>query len=371
MSVLDPARRDDFAPTVITWHQHRGRHDLPWQRSRDPYRIWLSEIMLQQTQVATVIPYFERFVTQFPSVTELAAAPLERVLELWSGLGYYSRARNLHAAACLIASRFQGVFPSEVSALETLPGVGRSTAGAIAAFGFGVSAPILDANVKRVLARWVALDGPLEASANQTKLWEIASELVPRAGVQAYTQGLMDLGALVCRARDPDCPICPLNRGCAAYAQGLTAQIPAAKSTRPKARRRATLLVLHHHGSILLRRRVGPGVWEGLWSLPQWDAPDARDEAIACARHYGKPDTILRWRSLEHEFTHYRLEADIYAIDLAGRIHEERGAKVAELWIDLAQAQGAALPAPIKRLLIGLYRASPMHRGDAQVHLNP
>src|SRR5687768_11234269 len=273
----------EFAATIIGWQKRHGRHDLPWQGTRDPYRIWLSEVMLQQTQVAAVIPYFGRFLQRFPTVGALAEASEDEVLRLWSGLGYYARGRNLHAAAKQIVA--QGGFPASAQALCALPGIGRSTAAAIAAFAYGERAAILDGNVKRVLARCYGLH-------HKDEMWEKAEQLLPRRSIEVYTQALMDVGATVC-TRKPACERCPVKAGCVARKTGRIDELPAPRPRRPWPLRKATWFVYRNAGRVMLERRPSPGIWGGLWCFPE--------KAVL------KAGTARRLEPIDHGFTHFRL----------------------------------------------------------------
>ena len=261
-----PGAVPDFAARVVAWQRHAGRHGLPWQASRDPYRVWLSEIMLQQTQVTTVLAYYARFLERFPGVAALAAASLDDVLAAWSGLGYYSRARNLHRCAQVLMTEHAGRFPSDAEQLSTLPGIGRSTAAAIAAFCFGERAAILDGNVRRVLTRVLGFDADLAQAANERALWTQAEALLPERGIEAYTQGLMDLGASLCSARAPQCPACPLHAVCVAAREGVPERYPVKTRKLVRGRRENLWLCLQWRGSTWLLRRPDSGIWAGLWS---------------------------------------------------------------------------------------------------------
>ena len=258
-----------FATGLIAWQRRAGRRDLPWQNTRDAYRIWLSEVMLQQTQVATVIPYFERFIAAFPDVASLAAAPVERVLEQWSGLGYYRRAHMLHRAAQAIVADHGGVFPRDAAAIEALPGIGRSTAAAIAAFAFGARGAILDGNVKRVVARHAGIDGLPSDPAVERALWARAEALLPGRDIETYTQALMDLGATVCLRTRPRCDVCPVAADCVARRENRIAELPGRRAKKILPQRATTVLLLERHGEVLLERRPNVGIWAGLWSLPE------------------------------------------------------------------------------------------------------
>ena len=251
-----------FATKVVRWQARHGRHDLPWQRTRDAYRVWLSEVMLQQTQVATVIPYYRRFIARFPNVKSLAKATLDDVLTLWSGMGYYTRARNLHAAAREIVASHRGRFPRTRESLESLPGLGRSTAAAIAVFAFGAREAILDGNVKRVLARCFAVRGFPGDKRVEKRLWALAESELPAKNVEAYTQGLMDLGAQVCTRSRPACDRCPVSASCKARAQGKEETYPQARPRRARPVKKTSMLVLLRDGEVLLERRPPTGVWE-------------------------------------------------------------------------------------------------------------
>ena len=334
-----------FADRIVAWQRVHGRHDLPWQRSRDPYRIWVSEIMLQQTQVAAVIPYYVRFLARFPNVGALAAASQEDVLRAWSGLGYYSRARNLHACARRLVDECRGEFPRTAAGLAGLPGIGRSTAGAIAAFAFGARTAILDGNVKRVLCRFVGVEGFPGAAATERQLWAIAERELPSRGIRPYTQGLMDLGATVCTRARPRCTSCPLVRRCVAATQGRTAQLPAPRPRREVPLRQATMLVFRRGDEVLLEKRPPTGVWGGLWSLPEVAAlPDGSAAARFGLAEHGR----IALAPFEHAFTHFRLRAQPLLIDV--RLAAARDA-VGTLWLPLSEVDDAALPRPVKSLL--------------------
>lgn len=257
-----------FSVRLVAWQKRHGRHDLPWQATRDAYRIWLSEIMLQQTQVSTVVSYYLRFLDRFPTVETLAASPLEAVLEHWAGLGYYARARNLHRAARIVVEKHAGEFPRTQDALVELPGVGRSTAAAIAVFAFGASAAILDGNVKRVLCRCFGIEGFPGEAAIERRLWRLAESLLPAEDLAPYTQGLMDLGATVCVRGKPDCAACPLCKQCVAFVAGRQMELPAARPRKQLPERTVTQLLLSDGHEILLERRPAAGIWGGLLSFP-------------------------------------------------------------------------------------------------------
>ena len=337
-----------FARAVIRWQRRHGRHDLPWQGTRDPYAVWLAEIMLQQTQVAAVVPYYLRFRSRFPDIAALAAADEDEVLRLWSGLGYYSRARNLHRAARLIVAEHAGRFPRPLAAIEQLPGVGRSTAAAIAGFAFGVRAAILDGNVKRVLARHFVIEGfPGERSVEQT-LWRLAESLLPARDNAAYIQGLMDLGATLCTARNPQCPHCPVRTTCGARAAHRIAELPAPRPRRRVPTRATTMIVLRHGDEVLLEKRPPTGVWGGLWSLPELG--DDEEPGIAAARRYGcEVEGVERIGGLRHGFTHFTLQITLLVATV--RRIPSRAAQPGVLWLPIDEAVGAAIPVPVRKLL--------------------
>ncbi|MEW6414816.1 MAG: A/G-specific adenine glycosylase [Pseudomonadota bacterium] len=342
-----------FASRIVRWQRRHGRHDLPWQAgatgTRDPYRVWVSEIMLQQTQVATVIPYFERFVARFPDLASLAAADENEVLARWSGLGYYSRARNLHAAARRVLEHHGGRLPADPATLARLPGIGRSTAAAIAALAFGCRAAILDGNVKRVLARHAGIAGWAGDGRVEAELWRLADARLPTRGIEAYTQGMMDLGARVCTRGQPDCHACPVNADCIAYTQGRTAELPTPRPRKPLPEREVQMLLLIDRGELLLEKRPPRGIWGGLWSLPELDA--GADPLRHCREHLGvSPRTQAALPRLSHGFTHFRLHIQPVRIDLAPRPATLPG----HIWLPPADALGAALPAPVRRLITQL-----------------
>jgi A/G-specific adenine glycosylase len=337
-----------FPTRVIRWQRGHGRHGLPWQGTRDAYRIWLSEVMLQQTQVATVIPYYGRFLARFPTVAELAAAAEDDVLALWSGLGYYARARNLHRAARAVVERHDGVFPTRFEDLVELPGVGRSTAGAIAAFAAGERRAILDGNVRRVLARHAGIGGDPSSASVLAALWAEAEARLPRRDIEAYTQGMMDLGADVCLARAPHCLLCPVADDCAARRADRIAELPGRKRRAERPRRRIAMLVVLSRGEVLLEKRPPAGIWGGMWSLPEADAGAKPAEALA--RDWGiEAAGIEPLEPFEHAFTHFTLEVTPWRIQARGASRLAEGRPAA--WLALDDLQGAALPAPVRRLL--------------------
>lgn len=352
---LTPGSRPCVAPAalaepLLAWFDLHGRRDLPWQQAATPYRVWVSEIMLQQTQVAVVSPYFERFMARFPTVKALAAASLDEVLHLWSGLGYYARARHLHAAARRVVDVYQGALPTEFAELNALPGIGRSTAGAILSLALGQRHPILDGNVKRVLARCFAVPGWPGHRATAERLWSLADAATPETRVAAYNQAIMDLGATLCARTAPACGRCPLSGLCRACAEGAPTAYPQPK-TRPSRPLRATrMLLVHNPGAeILLERRPPAGLWGGLWCLPECSL--AEDPASWCLARFG-----LGARSIEalprrcHDFTHFRLEIHPLRLALDGDPTTVEACSE-RVWYDPRSPVALGLPAPVGRIL--------------------
>lgn len=341
------AAEADLARRVVRWQREHGRHDLPWQNTRDPYRVWLSEVMLQQTQVSTVLAYYARFLARFPDVAALAAAPLDDVLAAWSGLGYYSRARNLHRCAQAVVAEHGGAFPRSAALLATLPGIGRSTAAAIAAFCFGERAAILDGNVKRVLTRAIGFADDLARPANERALWQAAEALLPDDGIEAYTQGLMDLGASVCLARKPACERCPLADSCVARAEGAPQRYPVKTKTLKRGRRRQALLWLEQGDAVWLVQRPATGVWAGLMTLPEFDSADLLAAFVA-----GWPGDGAWLQPIEHALTHFDWTLEPLRWRWPARVPPALQQSLpAGRWVAREQALSLGLPAPVRRLL--------------------
>lgn len=352
-----------FSSSLIAWQRVHGRHDLPWQGA-EPYRVWLSEIMLQQTQVATVIPYYLRFVASFPTITALASAREEQVLEHWSGLGYYARGRNLHRAAQIIATLHHGEFPSLYEQILALPGIGRSTAAAICAQAFHERRAILDGNVKRVLARYCGIDGSPAIKAVEAMLWQQAEALLPGSDVAVYTQALMDMGATLCTRSRPKCDSCPVRNDCTALQTGRVADLPTPRPRRAVPERYATFLLAMSDGDIFLEKRGPAGIWGGLWCLPQFDDEPA---ALAwCVQHGIAIDKIIRHpraggdpaNSIQpcealvpftHTFTHFKLHITPLLLNLAHRPLQVQQAE--HVWLNVNEALSAAIPTPVRQLL--------------------
>lgn len=338
----------NFAHHLIAWQQRHGRHELPWQGTRDPYRVWVSEIMLQQTQVSTVVPYYQRFLARFPDIASLAAADEDEVLQHWSGLGYYSRARNLHRAAGIIAAEHGAAFPQDFDVILALPGIGRSTAAAISAFSFGERRAILDGNVKRVFARHFGIEGFPGDKQVENRMWQQAEALLPASGIEAYTQALMDLGATLCTRGRPACATCPLNDSCVALAQSRVSQLPTPRPKKALPERETTMLLIQHQGEILLEKRPPVGIWGGLWSLPEIGASD--DPVRLCRDRYGlSVASTTDLPTFAHTFTHFKLHIapKLLRVTQAQAATHEPG----QLWLTPEDALDGAIPAPIRKLL--------------------
>jgi A/G-specific adenine glycosylase len=353
---------DRFSARLIAWQEQHGRHDLPWQNTTDPYRIWVSEIMLQQTQVTAVIPFYQRFMERFPTIAALAAAPADEVMAYWSGLGYYARARNMHKAAQTVIAQNLTQLPTDPFELQKLPGIGRSTAAAIAAFSAGYRAAILDGNVKRVLARHFAIPGFPGTKVVENKMWVLAESLLPENNIQPYTQGLMDLGATICTRSSPKCSRCPLSDTCCALSLNRIHQFPEPRPSKPRVERDARAWLIRRgsgarlseqniHGSsepeeFLLEQRPPSGIWGGLWCLPENLCPELEAHLLIEKQSH----------RIEHSFTHFKLFLTIQkaqwmgAHDLHHFTVEERGQTLRK-WFTLDEALGAGLPAPIRKLL--------------------
>jgi A/G-specific adenine glycosylase len=351
-----------FASRLLRWFDRHGRKDLPWQQAladgrRDAYRVWLSEVMLQQTQVATVVGYFQRFVGALPTLDALAAAEEDTVLALWSGLGYYRRARFLHRAAQICVEQHAGKLPRDFGALSALPGIGRSTAGAILAQAHGQCFAILDGNVTRVLTRYHGIQGHSGASAVEKLLWQRAEEHTPRSRVADYTQAIMDLGATVCTRSRPRCDDCPLATDCVARRDDLTTQLPSRKPGKPLPTRATVMLILRDaSGRVLLERRGPQGVWPGLWSLPEATDPN---DAWRVARRYAEIDDAQALASFTHTFSHYRLAIEPLLFDRATATHGIRDNPQLR-WCSVDELDAHGLPAPVRSLLLQVADQHPL-----------
>ena len=334
---------------LLAWYDRHGRKTLPWKRKRDAYRIWVSEIMLQQTQVATVIPYFKRFIARFPDVRSLARADLDEVLHLWTGLGYYARARNLHQAAQRIVKEHAGAFPRHYEAVADLPGIGRSTAGAIFALAFNQRHPILDGNVKRVLARYHAIESPLNQRETEERLWQLAEKHTPRTRVADYTQAIMDLGATVCTRTKPQCSACPLRTNCRACRLGTPQDYPV-RATRRITPVKATrmLMIRDARGRVLLQRRPPAGLWGGLWGFPECANSNARQwchKILGINIHTESP-----WPTLRHSFSHFHLDITPIPAQLVGGT-DQAMENAETVWYNVRRPDQRGFSAPVKYLL--------------------
>ncbi|MCV9879215.1 A/G-specific adenine glycosylase [Brenneria izbisi] len=341
-----------FAHQVLDWYQRYGRKTLPWQLEKTPYKVWLSEVMLQQTQVATVIPYFQRFMARFPDVNALANAPLDEVLHLWTGLGYYARARNLHKAAQTIASRHGGVFPTTFDEVADLPGVGRSTAGAILSLSLGQHYPILDGNVKRVLARCYAVDGWPGKKEVEKRLWTLSEAVTPAGGVSQFNQAMMDLGAMVCTRSRPKCELCPLNKGCIAYVNQNWAQYPGKKPKQTLPEKTGWFLLLQQGSKVWLQQRPAVGLWGGLFCFPQFSA---RHELEQWVQQRGlNVNALQQLNAFRHTFSHFHLDIVplwLHVGEQDRSLQRSRMDEGAGLWYNLAQPPAVGLATPVERLL--------------------
>jgi A/G-specific adenine glycosylase len=336
-----------FSARIINWQRKHGRHDLPWQGA-DAYRVWLSEIMLQQTQVATVIPYYERFIARFPDVATLAQASEDNVLAHWSGLGYYARARNLHRAARAVMEHRNGEFPRDYDAIHSLPGIGRSTAAAICALAYNARHAILDGNVKRVLARYLSVQGYPGEKKIEDLLWQRAESLLPAHDIATYTQGLMDLGATICTRNNPQCANCPLHEDCAARRQGLTAKLPSARPKKKLPEKHCIFLLLMSGRDLLLEKRPNNGIWGGLWCPPQLES--SFDIKEYCRQLLGiNAARITTLPAFTHTFTHFKLHIAPKRVNL--KSHLRPPLKPGVIWLDVSEAKDAAIPSPLRKLL--------------------
>lgn len=341
-----------FQKRMLDWFDQHGRKHLPWQQNKTPYRVWISEIMLQQTQVNTVIPYFERFMQRYPNLMSLAQAQLDDVLHLWAGLGYYSRARNLHRAAKMLVENFNGELPDNVADLQSLPGIGESTAGAIISIAFNQAAAILDGNVKRVLARFHAISEPINEKTVENKLWVLAKKYTPHQRTADYTQAMMDLGATLCTRSKPQCQHCPLRKRCAAYAQNLVEQLPQKKAARTLPTRTAMFFIFKKGKRVLLCKRPSTGIWGGLWSLPELSGqPEKKKIRDFCQQQFQLSAATFQTLPIyKHTFSHYHLEMFPILIEIkkssAGFMEEEN-----QIWYNLHQPEAVGLPKPIHSIL--------------------
>ncbi len=345
--------QNNFSSRLLSWFEQHGRKDLPWQCKPTPYRVWVSEIMLQQTQVATVIPYFENFMQRFPDVQALANAEQDEVLHLWTGLGYYARGRNLHKAAQKIRDEYNGKFPAELEQVIALPGIGPSTAGAILSLSLGQQQTILDGNVKRVLARYHAIEGWPGKPAIEKQMWQLAKQHTPDKNNAAYSQAIMDLGATICRRSKPLCPLCPQQENCEALAQNLQGLLPTARPKKKIPVKTTTMLMLDNgEGKLLLQQRPPTGIWGGLWSFPELTQAKPSDNDIQqwCQNKLGYDTQISqRWPIVRHTFSHFHL--DIEPVWLHSRQQQNRISDDKSTWFCSTAPVNIGLAAPVKQLL--------------------
>ena len=337
-----------FAKQLLAWFDVHGRKHLPWQEPITPYRVWLSEIMLQQTQVDTVIPYFERFLATFPTIEDLAKAKIDDVLHLWTGLGYYARARNLHRCAKSVVDQYGGQFPSDVEKLSALPGIGPSTAAAIASIAFEQATAILDGNVKRVLARYYGIEGWPGVKSVEQALWSKARQNMPNQRCRDYTQAIMDLGATVCKRSKPECTTCPVKNKCVARKEQRIAQLPGKKPRKAIPTKTTTMLIMQRpDGCVLLEQRPASGIWGGLWSLPE--AEDSEAAITERAQDFGSIKTTHCLPTLRHVFSHFNL--DIAPVHITLGKTKQQVKEQGYIWYNLQSPQAVGLAAPIKKLL--------------------
>ena len=342
-------KSEPIAEKILRWFKKNGRQDLPWQKNPTAYRVWISEIMLQQTQVTTVIPYYARFMKSLPDPVALANADLDDVLHHWSGLGYYARARNLHKAATIIRDENGGKFPHGFDDVVALPGVGRSTAGAILALSRGQHYPILDGNVKRVLARMHTVAGWPGKTSVAKELWSHAAQHTPKRNVAAYTQAIMDLGATVCTRSKPKCNICPLSKDCAAHRLGVEKDYPGRREAKAKPLKKTQMILLHSSVAVYLERRPPTGIWGGLWSLPELAIEESAD--TWCRQQLNaKPATLTQWQTVRHSFTHFDLDIEPIVVRI-DRVSSKVADTDDEIWYEFQSPQVVGMAAPVTGLI--------------------
>ncbi len=335
-----------FSTRLIHWHESHGRKDLPWQKRKTPYKVWISEIILQQTQVITAIPYFKKFIVEFPNIKRLSESNLDQVLKIWSGLGYYARARNLHKTAKIISTDFGDKIPNSLNELMDLPGIGRSTAGAILALGFKKKAPILDANVKRVLARYFKVEGDIQTTSKIKELWKLSSAVLPNSKIDIYTQSIMDLGATVCTKSNPSCMNCPLKLDCLALKEGLVENLPLITKRQSKLTKKVFwLLPQIPSGEILLEKRKEEGIWGGLWTFIEEERKE--DLKIALSNRFDlEKSRIIKLDKIKHSFSHYHLEATPYVAKVKNKKKFKNS-----VWVNNKNVESLGVPTPIKRTI--------------------
>ncbi|MCK5664408.1 MAG: A/G-specific adenine glycosylase [Thiotrichaceae bacterium] len=345
----------DISRFLLPWFEHHGRKDLPWQQQVTPYSVWLSEIMLQQTQVATVIPYFDKFLNAFPYVKDLADAHLDQVLKHWAGLGYYARARNLHKTAQIIHHEFDDVFPDTQEKLIALPGIGQSTAGAILSLALDRHAAILDGNVKRVLSRLYQVDGWYGQSAVLKKLWTLAEQQTPSTQTAFYNQAMMDLGSMICKRSRPECELCPLNNICKSCLESTQAQFPVPKPKKIRPHKHRWFLLHRFDDKLLLERRPEQGIWGGLWSLPEIEVLDSLPDWQAQQIGQCAEINSLNKKMLKHQFSHFDLSISLVEIIVPKSFVTSSESKVSESnrlqWVEWGELENHGLPAPVEKIL--------------------
>ena len=353
-----PSSIATFAQTIVQWQRLHGRQHLPWQQHTDPYKVWLSEIMLQQTQVATVLGYYERFLERFPTVQDLAGAQQDEVMPYWAGLGYYARARNLHRCAQVVCETFDGAFPTTSQQLATLPGIGPSTASAIAAFCFGERSPIMDGNVRRVFTRYFGVYGHPQKRAVDQKLWALAQQIIdlspPELPMPAYTQGQMDLGSMVCTRGKPACHACPLQADCFAATHQKTHELPTPKAKTVQPERFCEMLILEREGAILFEQRPNTGIWGGLWVLPQYDTVETLQRY--CQSLGVTINSEQKMAAMLHVFSHFKLHINPWYVPVSSSVTVSLEAN--QQWVAIDQLDSVGLPAPVKKIVEGLYQQS-------------
>jgi A/G-specific adenine glycosylase len=338
-----------FSNRVIKWHGKSGRKDLPWQIDKNPYKVWISEVMLQQTQVNTAMPYFNAFMERFPNIGILADSSIDDVLSYWSGLGYYARGRNIHKTACILKNDYSSSLPCSLIELESLPGIGRSTAGAIYSLGFNKSAPILDGNVKRVLSRHKRINGILKKTTTINKLWKISEELLPSKNHEIYTQGIMDLGATVCTRSNPNCSLCPVEQDCLARIHDEATLLPNRGPSKKKKEKEVFWLIpKDENDNVYLEKREEKGIWGGLWSFIESDGEEELNKIFKIKFRSNK-SSIKKYKEIEHSFSHYDLKAKVFIVSLKGKPTTKTNTE--SIWTNSKELQSIGTPKPIQKLI--------------------
>lgn len=345
-----------FQTALLRWFDENGRKKLPWQQNKTPYRVWVSEIMLQQTQVKTVIPYFERFMQRFPNLHQLAQSTLDEVMHLWAGLGYYSRARYLHQTARLLVKHHRGQFPCQLETLQTLPGIGRSTAGAILSIAFNQPTAILDGNVKRVLTRVCGVIDPINVGSTEKTLWQLSEKFTPKDRVADYTQAIMDVGATLCTRTQPQCGHCPFKRYCFAYQHEMVELLPKKKQKRELPLRAASFIILKKNTQVMLVKRSYPGIWGGLWCFPEMEGLPEQDALIQFCRKQWRRSFSNEFKKLDsfrHHFTHYSL--DVFPVLIELKKSRKKMDSPHQIWYNMRKPIDLGMPKPVHTILKQLY----------------